>query len=392
MIKENDTRCTGCKVCELVCPKNCIEMNKNEEGFIYPNIKKEKCINCNLCSKFCTIDNHYKNPLFSQEAYLATNKNRQEVLKSSSAGVFGALSEIILLKKGVVIGVKMDENMNVFHQSINEIDKLDELRGSKYVQSDVRMTYKETKENLEKGKYVLYSGTPCQIAGLRNFLKKDYDKLITVDLLCHGVPSPTLFNSHMKFLSQKHKSKVKEYKFRNKGISKWGDYKFYYRLENNKEYYGPALLDLYFKLFINGESFRECCYTCEYACKNRVGDFTIGDFWGGEKYHPENMDENGTSVILFNTEKSRLLESEIKKRLQLTITNIDYISERNNSLKKVVDKPKSRKYIYKEINRIGYKCWAKKFYRSKFYISKKILSMIPNKIKVAIRNRYFRKN
>ena len=190
--------CTGCGACCNICPKNAITMQVDEEGFKYPKIDKEKCINCNLCEKNCPILNKVnlgtKEPL---EVLASYTKNENERSSSSSGGMFYELANVIISKKGIVIGAGYDEQFNVVHKIINNKEDLKELQGSKYVQSDTKNTYKETKEILEKGTEVVYVGTTCQIAGLKSFLQKDYNNLYTCDLVCHGVPSPKVWQKYL---------------------------------------------------------------------------------------------------------------------------------------------------------------------------------------------------
>ena len=188
------SKCTGCSACANICPKNCIEMIRDEEGFLYPQINFDICGECGICEKICPVANfEYIKDDTDTIAYAVINKNNDIRKKSSSGGVFTLLAEQVLDNNGVVFGAAFDKNFLVKHISVENKEELDKLRGSKYLQSDVGDTYTIAKANLDNGRQVLYSGTPCQIAGLLSFLKKPYKNLITVDLICHGVPSPRLW-------------------------------------------------------------------------------------------------------------------------------------------------------------------------------------------------------
>ena len=191
--KLNKNNCTGCRMCEQICPVNAIKMIENKEGFIEPVIDKTKCINCGLCSKRCPQLNEIKREDYKMEVYAAKNKNIEEQKSSSSGGVFSVLANYVLENNGIVFGCAFNDNLIAEHIGIEDKNELYKLRGSKYVQSNTKNTFKDVKENLENSRMVLYSGTPCQIAGLKQFLGKEYDNLYTVDLVCHGVPSPKLF-------------------------------------------------------------------------------------------------------------------------------------------------------------------------------------------------------
>ena len=196
---KDKSKCCGCSGCMNICPKNAIIMKEDKNGFKYPIVDKEKCINCGLCEKVCPILNNKKEQQKEIKAYACYNKNIEERLKSSSGGIFILLAKEILKRNGIVFGAAFDENFNVKHISIDNEKDIEKLMGSKYVQSNMGKVYKEVKEFLENGKYILFSGTPCQIEGLKKFLKKDYDKLYTQDIICHGVPSPKIWQMYLEY-------------------------------------------------------------------------------------------------------------------------------------------------------------------------------------------------
>ena len=390
MISFNNDKCTGCGACKNICPKDCISLIENEEGFLHPIINYDKCVKCNKCSDICTINNEFIfQDSIEQQCYFAYNKNKKEILKSSSGGVFYIIAKEILKNNGVVFGAKMDSDMKVYHCMVDSDKKLLELLGSKYVQSDIGYTYKEVKKYLCNGKNVLYSGTPCQIAGLKMYLNKDYKNLITIDILCHGVPSQKMFLDHIKFIENKKNNKIQYYNFRNKKVSKWGDYKYCYKfVKKDKIYSDSALLDVFFNSFIKGYIFRRSCYICKYASKNREGDITLGDFWGVEKYYKNIICDNGISAVIINTNKGLSLFNNISDKIIFGETEIDMIANKNHSLLEPISIPKERSEIFNYIKQRGYSNWAFKYYYSRQYLFRKISSKIPIKIKKYIKNLY----
>lgn len=298
--------CFGCKACYSVCPQNCIDMLIDEEGFWYPKINMEKCIQCSLCEKICPAINVYNNKkAYSKPITLAAwNNDRFKREVSSSGGVFTSIAEWVLSNDGIVFGAGYDSQYNVIHKEASSKEKLDEIRGSKYVQSNINDTYVKTRYYLEKNKMVLFSGTPCQIAGLYNFIQQDYANLYTCDIVCHGVPSPKVFNKYKKMLEKRNNSKIKKISFRNKKFG-WKLYSVSLLFENDTEYSKTLKEDPYMLGFLRNYFLRPSCYKCIYAKLPRVSDITLGDFWGIDNKHPELDDNKGTSLVLVNTEKGR---------------------------------------------------------------------------------------
>lgn len=317
MLSEKQIKnCTGCHACYNICPKNAIQMVKNSEGFLYPIIDKKKCIECNLCNKICPLFKNTKNKVDKlPETYACYNKNDEIIKESSSGGMFYLLAEEILSKNGVVFGAGYDEEYNVKHMKIERIEELPKLMGSKYVQSIIESTYKETKELLEDGRYVLYTGTPCQIEGLVGYLRKSYDKLYLQDIICHGVPSPEIWEKYKKNLEKKYGSKIKEISFRSKNIS-WANFSLYAKFENGEEYIFDKNNDLYLKTFLNDIALRESCYDCKFKKVNRLSDITLADFWGISKIDSDIANNKGTSLLLIHTEKGKKLFEDIKNKIE----------------------------------------------------------------------------
>ena len=245
------------------------------------------------------------------------------------------------------------------------------------------MNFREVKEELKKGRYVLYSGTPCQIAGLKNSIEDKYlEKLITIDLICHGVPSQYFFDQYIKYISNK--KDIKDFKFRHKIKNDNNCLILHYKKGNRKVNIKNPMIDPYYYAFLNGYIYRECCYNCKYANDKRVGDITIGDFWGVEKYYKEFKDIPGVSVVIINTEKGKKLIEKISNNFILKECNIDYVKKHNNNLVKPTERLDIRDKIFIDLDKYGFKYIANKYCTPKNKNILKIKSYIPLKIKEKI--------
>ena len=382
----NKDNCTGCRMCEQICPVKAIHIRENKEGFIEPVVDDKACINCGLCSNRCPQLNDVSSKRLEKvEAYAAKNKDKQEQIQSSSGGIFSVIANYVLENNGIVYGAAYNSKLEVEHIGIENKNELFKLRGSKYVQSNVRNTYKEAKENLDNGKLVLYTGTPCQIAGLKNFLGKEYDNLILVDLVCHGVPSPKLFKKYINWLEHKNKSKVKSYQFRNKKKFAWGSYGTEITFKNNKIKYIAAPLDSYYKAFLEAKTFRNVCYKCKYANIKRISDITLIDYWGIESQYPNFVDSNGVSAILINTNKGKQILKNVNKNIYLLKTTVMNVARENKNLNSPSDRSKIRADVYKNIDNLDYQKYVRenlKFRKRKIDIIK---NMVPKKIKQTLK-------
>ena len=287
---DDKKNCCACGACMNICPKNAIKMQEDEYGFLYPQIDENKCVQCGACQKVCAYQNGQvgNTPI---KCYAAVNKDKEELMKSASGGIFAAMATTILKDDGVVFGAALDfENGHAHphHIAVREVSQVYRLQGSKYVQSAIENTYVEAKEELDLGKKVLFSGTPCQIAGLYSYLRKGYENLYTIDVICHGVPSAKFFDDYIQYMTKKNKAKaVISYSFRDKKKG-WGMNNrigFEYASGKKKNMYIPARLTSYNTFFLDGDIYRENCYQCPYAKRESTVDFTIGDYWGIEKEH-----------------------------------------------------------------------------------------------------------
>lgn len=287
--------CSGCNACAEVCPKHCIRMVEDAKGFLYPKINVDICINCGLCEKICPLSKGNIKTNEPVTAYAAWCKDVEEYKTSSSGGAAYIFSTYILNQNGVVYGC-IAEGIQTKHIRIDSLSEIGRLKGSKYVQSNVCGLYRQVKYDLKKGIPVLFIGTPCQIAGLKNFIGSIPEHLYLIDLICHGVPSQKMFNDHIRHIFKD--KTVKSVSFRNGA-------KFLLKLQTDDgEYVKPFVKDLYYRAFFYGITYRESCYDCKFASIQRYSDLTIGDFWGLKNKDDMLVEpQNGISVLLPNTQK-----------------------------------------------------------------------------------------
>ena len=309
---EIDNKCTSCGACVAACPKHCIVIAANDRGFLYPRIETDRCVNCHACEMICHLNRNVKND-FKSEAYAVKVNNDAYLRKSTSGGAFSALAEHVLNNGGVVYGCAYVDHLKAKHIRIETLKDLHLLNGSKYVQSDCSDSFKLVKEDLKLKRYVLFSGTPCQVSSLRSFLGKDDDNLITVDIVCHGVTSQAFFDKYIEWYEKKNNIIVNNYDFRSKQNAKWSlagicygeDRNTKERIEKKIFYYN----EYYYYYFLKGLAYRESCYQCKYANMDRPGDITLGDMWGAESLNLGYDTAEGCSLFIANSEKGlRLLE------------------------------------------------------------------------------------
>lgn len=348
--------CTGCGVCAEVCPTHCISLVDDSEGFRRPIIDASKCTDCGLCRDHCPAnhDFHFSKRLEQPEVYAAKAHNKDILKESSSGGVFSVLAKYVIDREGSVFGCVLDDHLNPIHVEATAEEEVAAMRGSKYVQSDLGDTFRKAKTLLQDGKHVLYSGTPCQIAGLNSFLGKDYDNLLTVDLICHGVPSNLFFHEYLRWLEKKLKCTISEYRFRDKRRMGWGSYGSmqYEKLQKTKTFtrWLTANNDYYFHYFyLRGDNYRESCYRCKYAKASREGDFTLGDYWGIQEFHKEITSRDGVSLVLVSTLKAKRVFSEISQELESVHSELKYAKQHNKNLVAPSSRPASRNRVYYEV-------------------------------------------
>ena len=310
MIEIKDKKeCCGCHACVSVCPVHCITMQVDEQGFLYPKANADVCTQCGLCEKVCPVLQQYE-PSSPIGVYAAKSYDEEVRKHSSSGGMFTHLAEAVINEGGTVFGARFDQQWNVVHARANSIEELEPLRGSKYVQSVIGNTYKEVKEQLLQGRKVLFTGTPCQIAGLKRFLRKEYSNLLTVDVVCHGVPSPQVWTTYLSSVLRKQASPIMGISFRDKTFG-WKKYRLHISYAGSNKV--PSAGNVYMKGFLKDLYLRPSCHACPARSGKSGSDITLGDFWGVHKHYPEMDDDKGTSLVLIHTAKGQALYDIIVK-------------------------------------------------------------------------------
>lgn len=343
MIKANEA-CCGCSACVLKCPQKCISMMASEDGFDYPYVDVAQCVGCGLCETVCPINKLKPVGNAQKVTYIGYSYHPAERKASSSGGVFSLLATEILRQGGLVFGAAFDDAWNVHHVGITDDEKLDILRRSKYVQSSTGTTYQEAKTALETGQTVLFTGTPCQIAGLKSYLGKEYPSLYTVDLICHGVPSPKLWGKYTMELVDRYDSPIQSVSFRNKETG-WNDFSVCIEFKNGEIYSAKFSSDPYMQMFLSNMCLRSSCYTCAFKGERYHSDLTLGDAWGIGKTHPIKEDNQGTSVVVVNTQKGRLLLEKLEGKWNGEIIEYDFVSENIAYIESASKHPLRKKFI-----------------------------------------------
>lgn len=342
------SQCCGCTACASACPKHCIVLKEDEQGFLYPRVDESKCIDCHLCEKVCPVLKPFEkqNP---QEVFAIINPDEEIRLASSSGGVFTALAKQILHAGGIVFGAAFDDNWQVHHISVTKVEDLALLRSSKYVQSRIEKTYTVVEEYLKKGTQVLFSGTPCQIAGLKHYLRKEYDNLLSVDVVCHGVPSPLVWEKYLETLIRPKGGDGKNTVLSSLNVSPpiggitfrdkrngWQKYGFVVRRSGDQrepEKFGLSSIyanneiireshneNIYMRGFLKNLYLRPSCFECPSRCGKCASDLTLGDFWNIDDICPKVNDDKGVSLVLVNTEKG----GRILNKLNLKMLSVTY--------------------------------------------------------------------
>lgn len=323
-------KCCGCHSCVNKCPKGAITMQERNNGFKYPVIDQSKCVDCGLCKKSCPVLNKNNNKSDYAVSYACYNKNMQERLNSSSGGIFILLAREILNRGGVVFGASFDKEFNVIHIPVEKEEDIYKLMGSKYLQSIIGDSYKMVKKYLDDDKYVFFTGTPCQIEGLKSFLGREYDRLYTQDIICHGVPSPKVWQKYIKYQQNKNKEKIRNVQLRNKDLG-WSLFQTKIFFET-KTYSENFTNDLYMKAFLNNLCLRESCYNCSFKKKKRIADITLADYWGINKEHPNMNDNKGTSLVVVHSEKGKELFDSIIDKVKYEKTTLAAAIKYNSAM------------------------------------------------------------
>lgn len=363
---KNKIDCCGCNACGDICPNLSISFNKDEEGFMYPTVNKETCINCHLCEQVCpivNIDSLKKNDFEKPICYAAQNKNLESLFNSTSGSAFAALAEKMYKLGGYVGGAIFNEDYSVTQFISCNKNDLERLRNSKYAQGDSIGFYKRVKELLVSGEKVLVCGLPCQMAALRAFLKKNYENLIVIDLICLGINSPKILRGYLDYKEALHGSKIVYYKAKNKELG-WRNLTTKLVFENGDVEYDKANTSYFTTGFISTHAFsRPSCYDCKFKGFPRIADITLGDLWGAEKIVGSDYDQDlGTSVIMINSVKGQKYYDLIKSAFREKEIPFKSILPGNKALVQSQPKPNiDRKQFYRDLNDLKFEEFAKKY-------------------------------
>ncbi len=360
--------CSGCGACKDICVKQCISMVADEEGFQYPKVNSDACIECHLCEKICpTINKSGGASNSKKNTYAAFNLNDEIRNKSSSGGIFYLLAEYAISLGGVVFGAKFDDDFNVVHGFADNMNDAKQFMGSKYLQSDMRENYCKVKEFLEKARLVLFTGTPCQIGGLKAFLGKDYQNLICQDIICHGVPSPKVWKKYIEYRESVAKAKLLRTFFRHKKYG-WKMFSLEFEFSNSNEYLQKHNEDLYMRSFLRDLDLRPSCYDCAFKNVDRQSDITLADFWGIQNIAPEMDDDKGTSLVIIHSERGRRLFDELKKSIRFQEVDFDKAIEGNPSMVRSVAVNPQRRAFMRDIDDKPFDKVVKKYCEEKLII------------------------
>ena len=385
--------CCGCGACMNACPKAAIQMREDEQGFVFPTIDDTLCIECGACTKACLYQNSidFHTP---QEVYAASCKDDQTIMQSASGGVFPVLADQVLSSGGVVYGsalVHENGRLEPRHIRIDRAEDIHLLQGSKYVQSEIGGAYRQAKQDLASGKRVLFTGTPCQIAGLRQYLKKEDDNLLTADIICHGVPSKRLFQEFMDSYGKHLGGQITAFSFRDKSKGQGMITRCVYRdsAGNQKENVKNGKLMAYIALFLKSYTYRINCYSCPFARQERVADLTLGDYWGFHEEYPQVRESQGLSngrgisCILVNTEKGKKIWDVCKEQFSSMPSELEKVARHNDQLRRPSIYHPRRETLLQLFEKEGY-AGVERYYKANFQmdiVRQTIEGMIPKDLK-----------
>ncbi len=344
--------CCGCTACAAVCPKECISMREDAEGFLYPAVNKTTCINCGACEKVCPILHVKPERKFEQEAYIVQNKDQKVLRESTAGGAFTAIAKYALRHGGVVFGVELSNQLVAHHIYVETEKDLARFRNSKYVQSNVGDTFRQVKSFLNQGKFVCFSGTPCQIEGLKNYLRLDYENLITVDVVCRAVPSPLIFQKYVEYQEKKLADHIKTVRFRDK------HYGYKYSTmnvitdKNKGNYHQGVESDPWLRAFFSNICDRPSCHDCHFRKQYRVSDFTIWDCFHAGRFSKELDNDKGATRVLVHSEKGKRIFDEIKEGFSYIQTKPEYIVAGAKEMKESVAANPRREEFFMDANQL----------------------------------------
>lgn len=394
---ENKYQCCGCNACEMICGKKAITMIEDKDGFRFPQIDADKCVGCGSCLKVCCIGNDVK--LHKPETvYAASYKNKDISAKSASGGIFAALAKQVLTEGGIVFGSAYTKTFDVEVEPIERVEELPKLQGSKYVQSSMNDSFQKVKRELQTGREVLFCGVPCQVEALKRYLGRNYENLLLVDIVCHGVPSNKMLKDYLSFLSKKKQMEVEAIQFRTKtkGQNVYGEIA-YRQVSHTGEiaYRQEPLISYkssYYKLFLNCQTFRDSCYHCKFAGTERPGDISLCDYWGIEDEHPDFMKEvekkglAGISAVMLNSEAGKAFFAKIEQEFVLTESTVEQVAKHNPQLQAPSVETSERKQVLECYRQGGYQA-VDDFYYKKYrmkVLTSDIGQVLPNSWKKKI--------
>ena len=370
----NKAECSGCTACINACPVAALKMEPDEEGFCYPLIDYSICIGCGLCRKVCSWEHPQYNNDDNPVVLASVLKNKEERQHSTSGGAFYAIAEWIIRKGGVVYGAAFNDNLQLHHIAAENLEELQPIRGSKYLQSNLGLIFKDIERDLKSGRWCYFTGTGCQVAGLNAYLRKDYPTLVTSDIVCHGVPSQKLFDKHISYMEEKYNDKVVSYSFRDYKLGEGCEICVF---ENHKPVIKPSyMLSPYLYSFMYSYTYRYSCYECHFAQVPRQGDITLGDYWGVQYCLPKFDNSNGVSLLLVNTQKGKDIWELVKGKCNCVESKLADAAKNNGNIVHPSSKPSIRETIYKEIEKRGYSDVAKDEFRSKNHVKILIINYI----------------
>lgn len=356
--------CTGCTTCVTSCPKQCIKMKKSIEGFLYPSVEQDNCINCGICEKVCPVlskvETHNKIKAFAMK-----NKKASERTKSASGGIFPLIAQLVVKKNGVVFGAAYNHEFEVRHIKVEKAKDIDRLQSAKYTQSMIENIFVEVEKALLEDRWVVFSGTPCQCTGLKAYLNKEYDKLIIIDLICHGVPSPKVWGTYVKWrCNQENNGTLPEQINMRSKYSGWSKYGYSTEFDygNGKISRIPNGEDPFMKAFVENICLRKSCSQCQAKGVARCSDFTLGDYWGVWNQHPEFDDNKGTSIVFTHSEKAIEILNEIKPQVECIKVDIEEAIKENPSMMASSKEHSERSQFLKEVTDENFKKIVDKYF------------------------------
>lgn len=386
-----ESLCFECKACEQSCYRKAITMKEDYEGFSYPIIDHSLCVDCGICQKVCPGNHVDKVKQDHLAVYAAQAKDKWLLQYSSSGGMFSLIASYVIKKGGIVYGAVLDNHLHCHHIGIDNLEGLNRMRGSKYVHSDIGKTFIEVRENLKSGRWVYYTGTPCQIAGLKLFLRKEYETLITSDVICHGTPSQKAFTRFVRGMEEDVMEHIVDWRFRDKKVAGWACSSSSSMDEKGHQYFANINLTAYFQAFIQGHLFRMDCYQCPFASPRRVSDITIADYWGVGQFHKFQDIEQGISMVIINSKKAETIWDNIKANTIFQKSKMEYaLKTTNRNLYQCSVMPDRRKEAYNQLfyDYKGFcKSYSDNYHPLKLYVQYFLRNTIIGKLMYVIRKR-----